>query len=210
MDKHTQTLRWTQMLQAKKKLEDHQFQVDLFPTQKECLEYLKGLLKDQVSVSVGGSMTLFETGIIDFLENNQDIHYLDRYHSDHPHEIYHAALSCDYFLTSTNAVTMTGELYNVDGNGNRVAAMIYGPEHVVVIAGSNKLVKDLQAAQDRVKTLAAPANCVRLNKDNPCTKIGYCADCQLPTRICSAAVTLQRSHVPGRIHVLLINEDLGY
>ena len=73
MDKHTQTLRWTQMLQAKKKLEDHQFQVDLFPTQKECLEYLKGLLKDQVSVSVGGSMTLFETGILDFLENNQDI-----------------------------------------------------------------------------------------------------------------------------------------
>ena len=73
MDKHTQTLRWTQMLQAKKKLEDHQFQVDLFPTQKECLEYLKGLLKDQVSVSVGGSMTLFETGIIDFLENNQPV-----------------------------------------------------------------------------------------------------------------------------------------
>lgn len=102
---------------GEEKLEDHQFQVDLFPTQKECLEYLKGLLKDQVSVSVGGSMTLFETGIIDFLENNQDIHYLDRYHSDHPHEIYHAALSCDYFLTSTNAVTMTGELYNVDGNG---------------------------------------------------------------------------------------------
>lgn len=119
---------------GEEKLEDHQFQVDLFPTQKECLEYLKGLLKDQVSVSVGGSMTLFETGIIDFLENNQDIHYLDRYHSDHPHEIYHAALSCDYFLTSTNAVTMTGELYNVDGNGNRVAAMIYGPEHVLVIA----------------------------------------------------------------------------
>ena len=105
---------------------------------------------------------------------------------------------------------MTGELYNVDGNGNRVAAMIYGPEHVLVIAGSNKIVKDLQAAQDRVKTLAAPANCVRLNKDNPCTKIGYCADCQLPTRICSSAVTLQRSHVPGRIHILLINEDLGY
>ena len=155
-------------------------------------------------------MTLFEMGIIDFLENNSEIQYLDRYHSEHPHEIYHAALSCDYFLTSTNAVTLSGELYNVDGNGNRVAAMIYGPEHVLVIAGANKVVRDLKAAEDRVKTIAAPANCVRLNKDNPCTKIGACVDCQLPTRICSAAVTLQRSHVPGRIHVLLINEDLGY
>lgn len=198
------------MLQAKKKLEDHQFQVDLFQSQDACLQYLKDLLKDQVSVSVGGSMTLFEMGIIDFLENNSEIQYLDRYHSEHPHEIYHAALSCDYFLTSTNAVTLSGELYNVDGNGNRVAAMIYGPEHVLVIAGANKIVRDLKAAEDRVKTIAALANCVRLNKDNPCTKIGACVDCQLPTRICSAAVTLQRSHVPGRIHVLLINEDLGY
>lgn len=210
MDDNTRALRWTQILQAKKKLEAHQFQADAVPDRAACLTRLQELLTDQASVSVGGSMTLFELGIIELLEHSSKIRYLDRYHSEDPHSVYHAALSCDLYVTSTNAVTLNGELYNVDGTGNRTAAMIYGPKKVVVIVGANKLVRDLSEAEARVKMIAAPANCVRLNKDNPCTKIGACADCQLPSRICSAAVTLHRSHVPGRIHVILVNEDLGY
>ena len=115
------------------------------------------------------------------------------------------------YLSSSNAVTMDGQLYNVDGNGNRVAALTYGPEHVLVICGVNKIVKNLEEAELRVRNVAAPANCVRLHKDsNPCTKTGTCMDCRLPSRICSVGSVLFRSHVEGRIHVLLVNEELGY
>lgn len=210
MDQSLATLQWTRLQQTKAKLEAHQFEVDLVSDRQACRERIAAMLKEKISVSVGGSMTLAECGIMELLESSTQIRYLDRYHCEDPDLIFHQALSCDLYLTSSNAVTMDGKLVNVDGNGNRVAAMIYGPKKVVVIAGVNKLVRDEQQALQRIQTLAAPANCVRLNKENPCTRIGYCVDCQQPGRICSAAVTLHRSHVPGRIHVILVNEALGY
>ena len=210
MDKHLNQLHQTQLHQVQKKLCQHQFACDIFETKQECLDYLKDRLNNRMSVSVGGSMTLFETGIIEMLEQHRDIDYLDRYHSEDPQEIFHQAMSCDVYLTSSNAVTLNGELYNVDGNGNRVAAMIYGPKKVYVVCGVNKIVKDLDAAKERVRTVAAVANCLRLNKPNPCTVTGQCMDCQSSSRICSAATVLYRSHCKDRIHVLLINEELGY
>lgn len=210
MDEHTQALRHIQMKTIKQRMEAKQFRVSLVKSKQDVLALVASLLKANMTVSVGGSMTLFESGIIEMLESNCEIRYLDRYHCENTDELFHQALSCDLYITSTNAITMNGELYNVDGNGNRVAALIYGPKEVLVIAGVNKIVNDLQEAQNRVKLVAAPANCVRLNKDNPCTKVGKCMDCNLPTRICSTAVTIERSHVPNRIHVILVNEELGY
>ena len=211
MDNHLKQLQWTKILQTQRKLREHRFACEVFETGKECLDYIRNYLKDGMSVSVGGSMTLFEMGVIDMLEHHPDIRYLDRYHSEDPYQIFHEALDCDLYLTSSNALTMTGQLVNRDGNGNRVAAMIYGPKEVFVICGVNKIVKDLESAEQRIDTVAAPANCIRLNKkDNPCTKTGVCVNCALDSRICSVSTVLHRSHEKNRIHVLIVNEDLGY
>ena len=162
----------------------------------------------------GGSQTLYETGIIDKLRQ-MEINLLDR---DRPglsrperNEILRQQLMSDYYLCSSNAVSMAGKLYNVDGNGNRTAAMIFGPKQVLVIVGANKIVKDEAAAIERINTIAAPANCARLNKDTPCVKTGFCTDCQVAQRICAAYVRLDRSMTEKRIHVIIIRHgQWGY
>ena len=141
---------------------------------------------------------------------NPDYQFLDRFHTDDRKKIFRESLLADVYLTSTNAVTMDGMLYNVDGTGNRLAALIYGPDKVYVIAGANKIVPDLEAAKKRVENHTAPANCVRLKKDNPCVKLGECAHCNHATTICNQYVTTRRSGGKGRIHVILVNEELGY
>lgn len=176
----------------------------------ECLELIDELLNEGETVSVGGSMTLFELGIIDYLESNSRINYLDRYHSEDPIEIYHQALSCDTYIMSSNAVTSDGQLYNIDGTGNRVAALTYGPDRVLVVIGWNKIVLNIQSAIDRVESIAAPANCVRLTKATPCASLGHCTNCESPQRICSSKVITSRSHIKDRIHVIIVKENLGY
>ena len=125
--------------------------------------------------------------------------------------------SSDVFLTGTNAVTEHGELYNVDGNGNRVAAMLFGPKKVLVFAGCNKIVRDIDDAAKRVKSCATPANAMRLNLDTPCTHGAcpgtdgeLCAGCCSENRICAMYTVLARQRVKGRIHVILIGEEVGY
>lgn len=210
MDKNLTSILTVHAETAKKRLEERQFECTIVQDEKEALELIQSMIKAGDSVSVGGSQTLFETGVIDYLENNKEITYLDRYHTDDAHQVFRAAFSADVYLTSTNALTMDGKLVNVDGNGNRVAAMIYGPKKVIVLAGINKLVKDEEAAVERIKNIAAPANCVRLNKDTPCTKIGRCADCLSKGRICASHVTQDRSQTKGRIHVILMMQEAGY
>ena len=118
-------------------------------------------------------------------------------------------INADAFLMSTNAITLDGELINIDGRGNRVSYMIYGPEQVIVIAGMNKVVKDVISGIDRVRNVASPANTVRLNCDTPCAKTGRCGEC-LDHTICCQTVVTRSSLVPGRIKVILVGEELGY
>ena len=131
-------------------------------------------------------------------------------------EIYLKAFSCDYYLSSANAITEDGELYNVDGNGNRVSAMIFGPKQVIIIAGVNKIVKNLEEAKRRVEKVTAPKNTVRLNCATPCAKTGECerlrsgSPCKSDARICCSYVTLGQQRVPDRIKVIIVNENLGY
>ena len=125
-------------------------------------------------------------------------------------KIFHDALMADYYFMSTNAMTIDGELVNIDGNGNRVAALIYGPENVIILAGMNKVAKDVAEAVDRVHLTATPMNCVRLNKQTPCAVTGVCADCLSPDCICNQVVITRRSGIQGRIKVILIGEELGY
>ena len=120
------------------------------------------------------------------------------------------AVLSDYYLMSTNAITMDGELINIDGNGNRVACLIHGPKHIIIVAGMNKVVSDVEAGYARVRDIATPANTKRLNKNTPCFHTGRCGDCLSPECICNQVVITRRSGHPGRIKVFLVAEDLGY
>ena len=180
---------------------------------EEALDIVENLIDENSSVAVGGSVTLNEVGVIDLLRSGKYIFY-DRYADGltpaEVENIHRKAFSCDYYICGTNAVTENGELYNVDGNGNRVAAMLFGPQNVIVIVGYNKIVCDLDAAKRRVKEIAAPSNAVRLARETPCAKTGKCADCKSPGRICASGVVLTRQIKPERIKVILVGEELGY
>lgn len=175
--------------------------------------YLNKYLCKQKTVALGGSMTLFEAGVIDLIRQSDVILY-DRYQEDltreQMQEVFRKAFTSDLFITSTNALTMDGCLYNVDGNGNRVAAMIYGPKEVIVIAGKNKIFETETEAINHIKTVSAPANAVRLNKKTPCIKTGECMNCLSPDRICSSYVKLGYQGNVGRIKIVIVNQDLGY
>ena len=181
---------------------------------------LEKLVKKGETVAVGGSVTLNESGVIDFLRNG-DYNFLDRFDKslsrDGIEDIFRKSFFADTYITSSNAVTQNGELYNVDGNGNRVAALTFGPKSVIVIVGKNKLVKNLNEAVQRVKTIAAPKNCVRLGCDTYCSKTGGCVNpegamgsgCR-ENRICSSFVVTAYQQKPHRIKVIIVDESLGY
>lgn len=179
---------------------------------EEALDVISTLISSGDTVTVGGSMTLFEAGVIDMLRES-DCNFLDRYEKDaNVQEIYERAFTSDVYFMSSNAITENGELYNVDGNGNRISALAWGPKSVIVVAGYNKIVKDLDEAQKRVKQIAAPANALRLGCDTPCTKSGHCMNCSSDSRICATTLIVgkQIERHKNRIKVILIGEELGY
>jgi len=179
----------------------------------ELIMLLKKLIDDNSTVGVGDSMTLFETGVIDFLRKG-DYVFLDKYRdgitSEEKKEIYLKNFSANTFMCSTNALTEDGELYNIDGNGSRVAPMLYGPKQVILVAGINKIVKDIEEAEKRVRNYAAPIDAKRLNKDTPCTTLGYCVDCKSPNRICNDFTIIRGQFIKNRIKVIIVGEQLGY
>lgn len=193
-----------------KSLKRRGFGAEVFEDKSSVLSWLKETIPVGSSIGVGGSVTLEETGVIAWLTGNPDYHFLDRYHTDDRDRIFHESLSADYYLMSSNAITLDGSLYNVDGNGNRLAALIYGPRKVFVIAGWNKIVRDDASAKERVEMLAAPANTQRLHKTTPCTKMGWCMHCDSADTICNEEVFTRRPRPLGRITVLLVKEGLGY
>ena len=170
------------------------------------------LIPDKASVGFGGSMTIRHLNIKGELEK-KGCELYDHNAAKDPAEAEicrRKQLSCDVFLSSSNAITMDGKLYNVDGKGNRVAAMIFGPGMVVIVAGVNKIVPDLEAAEQRVKGFASPMNNLRFNSDNPCSKTGICVDCSSPGRICNIATIFHRCPSGAKIHVLIVGESLGF
>lgn len=179
----------------------------------EMRDIVRCLVKDSKLITAGGSMTLKESGVTDMLMSEFAHAYLDRSAGEtreQVEEIYRRAFVSDTFLCSTNALTEDGELYNVDGNGNRVSAMIFGPKQVIVVAGTNKIVQDMAQAVRRVETIAAPKNTVRLGCDTPCAKTGECAHCRSNARICCSYVRLGQQRVQDRIKVIIVDEALGY
>ena len=181
-------------------------------TLEEAKSLALSLVPNGSSASFGGSVTLNETGVLEALRAREDITLYDRDTANGPDEvkqIMHDALSCDYYFMSSNAITTDGELINIDGNGNRVAALIYGPENVIILAGMNKIVKTIEEGISRTRNVASPQNCIRLNKSTPCSINGICGNCLADT-ICDQIVITRASRVPNRIKVILIGEELGF
>lgn len=163
-------------------------------------------------VTSGGSVTLEETGILQALRSEKYT-YLARSNSDDPKEVqacYAQQVQADYFLMSTNAFTADGELVNIDGSSNRLAMLLHGPRHVIVVAGMNKLAMTRAEALARVHNMAAPPNASRLNKKTPCAVTGFCGDCHSPDTICCQEVITRHSRIPGRIKIVLVGETLGF
>jgi hypothetical protein len=165
------------------------------------------------SVAYGGSMTLGSTGLLDRLAELDSIKLIapnaPGISPEEKIELRRQGLLVDLYLTGTNAVTEDGCLVNLDMTGNRVAALTFGPKKVVVFAGRNKIVSDLESAMYRIKDYAAPANAMRLNCKTPCVKTSECADCKSSGRICNTWTITEKSYPKERVTVVLINEDLG-
>lgn len=183
---------------------------------------VESIMKEGDVVTHGGTSTLTECGLSELL-NSGKYTYLDRskVSPKNLHQLYLDSFSADVYITSANAITEDGLLYNVDGNSNRVAAIAYGHQSVIVIAGYNKIVRNLEEAQARVKTIAAPANTTRLNCDTFCKETGYCSSlaknesdmcsgCTSPARICCNYLISAYQRHKDRIKVILVNEELGY
>lgn len=162
-------------------------------------------------VTYGGSMTLDEIGIKKAIEDSgHELLVREKYTTpEEKQECYTKQTMADVYLMSTNAITLGGELVNVDGSGNRVACLIFGPREVIIVAGMNKVVTDVEEGIKRIHNFAAPPNTVRLSCDTPCAKTGQCGDC-LEHTICCQTVITRASRIPGRIKVILVGEELGY
>ncbi len=194
-----------------KNLEKNNFGAAYVDTKEEALTLVKTMIPEGSYTATGGSMTLVETGIMDYLKEKTDWH-----------EDRRDAYRAEFYLASANAVTDRGEIYQVDGRSNRISAIAFGPEKVILIAGINKLVPSLATAVERVKNTATPANAIRLCRDTPCTKLGHCISplfsteniytdgCMAEECICANALIMRRQREKDRITVILVGEELGY
>ncbi len=180
-------------------------------TAEEATAKVLELIPEGAEVSWGGSVTVNELGIKDALRRRgQPLLDRDAVPPEERREIMRRAQSCDVFLMSSNAVTEDGQLFNIDGMGNRVAALCFGPRSVIVVAGMNKVVPDLAAAYSRVRHCAAPMNAQRFDIKTPCAVTGQCADCLSPETICVSMVATRGCRPAGRVKVVLVGQDLGF
>lgn len=195
-----------------KKLEKRNMEGFYFDTAKDAVEYILSTIPEGSSVTWGGSETLAESGMLDALKNgNFEVWDRDLAKTlEEKKAFYQKSVGADYFFMSTNAITLEGELVNIDGNGNRVACLIHGPEHVIILAGMNKVVPDIKSAVPRIQNCASPANAARLHTNTPCEKTGCCGDCHAPGCMCCEIVVTRHSRHNDRIKVFLIGEELGF
>jgi len=193
-------------------LKRRHFEAYYCATSAEAIDKVKQLMPAGSSVTWGGSETIRKMGLTEALHAS-DYRVLDRDLAGSPEEqqeIYRQAFSCDFFLSSANAISEDGVIVNIDGNGNRVAAITWGPSHVIFVIGINKVAQDVQAALARARSTAAPVNAQRFDIDTPCRKDGVCHNCKSEDCICSYIHFLRVSRPPHRHTVILVGEDLGF
>lgn len=199
-----------EMKQIIRNFENRNINCIVLETKEQLYSYLDSLIADGNIVGYGGSMTLSELGVHEYLKN-RDITYLDRdAEGADKDQIMHQALSSDAFLASANAITEKGEIFNIDGNGNRVAAMIYGPKRVILVVGENKIVKSIKDARERVKLISAPMNAKRLHTNTPCENTGECADCRAAKRMCCSETVINFQRNRDRMYLVIMKGTYGY
>ena len=171
------------------------------------------MMKEGGTVGFGGSVTLDETGILKAVEEKEGLTLIDRRKAKTPEEtreVFFQTVASDYFLMSTNAITIDGELINSDGKGNRLACLVYGPKNVIIIAGMNKVTADTDSGIKRVQNVSSPANAAVFDSKTPCGITGHCGSCHSPQTMCCQVVITRHSRFDGRIKVILVGEELGH
>jgi len=194
-----------------KNLRGRHFDAYFCETREQALEKALELIPKGATVGWGGAMSAQQIGLLDAM-NNGEYNAIDRDKAPNPEERKKAMKSCllaDVFITGANALSMDGQMVNIDGNGNRVAAIVYGPESIIVIAGMNKVMDTLEAAVIRARTIAAPMNKQRFAVQTPCEITGTCGDCKSEGCICNQILITRNSKPAGRIKVILVGEELG-
>jgi L-lactate utilization protein LutB len=178
-------------------------------SKEEALSMALSLIPEGSSVTMGGAMSAHEIGLVDALKTG-NYNFIDRDAMEDKRAAALMAYDADVFLSSCNAMTEDGILVNIDGNANRVSAISFGPKKVVFIVGMNKVCKDVDGAMKRARNVAAPTNAQRFGIETPCTKTGSCMDCKSPDTICCQFLVTRYSRHADRIHVILVNDNLGF
>jgi L-lactate utilization protein LutB len=178
-------------------------------TKEEALKLALSLIPEGSTVTMGGGMSVHEIGLVSALKKG-NYNYIDRDAAEDRRAAMLKAYDADFFLSSTNAITEDGVLVNIDGNANRVSAIAYGPKKVLMIVGMNKVCPDVDTAMKRARNVAAPINNQRFSSNNPCVKTGACANCKSPDTICCQFLVTRYSKHTDRIHVILVNDNLGF
>lgn len=203
----------TKLNQAANSLDKNGIKAFIAKSKNEVKDLLLNMIPADAEVGVGGSVTLREIGLVQALEERGNPvfqHWKKGISKEEQLQIRKKQLSCKYFITSTNAVTLNGELVNKDGSGNRAGSMFFGPENVIVIAGYNKIAVDIHDAFRRIENYAAPQNAKRLSLKTPCAVTGYCSNCDSPDRQCRITTIISKKPHNTNISVVLVAEPLGY
>lgn len=193
-------------------LKKREFDARFYPTREEAVQAVLETIPHDAGVGCGGSWTMRQIGLLEALKGRGNRVFVHEAGMDFAEamRMRREALLCPFFLSSANAVTMRGEVVNVDGMGNRVAGLSFGPGTVVVVAGYNKLVPDLDAAFERIREVAAPANAIRYKADTPCAKKGRCYECTEPSSICRITTIIRQRPIATDFKVFLVGESLGF
>lgn len=179
---------------------------------EEALKLALELIPENSSITMGGAMSAREIGLVDAVKSGK-YNFIERENASTPEEKRKATMEgydADYFLSSVNAMTEDGIIVNIDGNSNRVSMIAHGPKHVLFIVGMNKICDDVDGAMKRARNVAAPVNAQRFNINTPCKKTGSCMNCKSPDTICCQFLITRYSRHEGRIHVILVNDELGF
>ena len=216
MDKPVENYWQKRLNEVKKALEDNNFEVFVADNAADASKIVQEEILPKTgakTVSWGGSMTFIATGLYNFIKDNPNMEILDTFNKslsgEEKIELRRRSLLVDLFITGTNAITEMGQLVNLDMIGNRIGGITFGPKHVIILVGRNKIVSDLEDAMYRIKNYVAPINSMRLDMKTPCVKTSHCEECKSPDRICNTWTITEKSFPKGRVKVVLINEDLG-
>ena len=216
MDKPVENYWQKRLNEVKKALEDNNFEVFVADNAADASKIVQEEILPKIgakTVSWGGSMTFIATGLYNSIKDNPNMEILDTFNKslsgEEKIELRRRSLLVDLFITGTNAITEMGQLVNLDMIGNRIGGITFGPKHVVILVGRNKIVSDLEDAMYRIMNYVAPANAMRLDMKTPCVKTSRCEECKSPDRICNTWTITEKSFPKGRVKVVLINEDLG-